>query len=515
MSRKMLSALCLILALLCCLPLIASCGDKADGPKAGETTAAAGEKDPADTEAAETEPLLHYQTLEKDFGGQNCRIMVNHNANYDQFTNFEVVSEGENGEIVNDAVYRRNSLIFEKFNVGIETITIEDTNAQSTEMYTALTKNIMSGEDAAEIFFIAQRDAGKIIMNGYSYDMNDLPYVDYTQPYWNQHTVNDLTLEGVLYLCNSDFSLVDKKRTYILTYNRDLLHEYSDLNLEDMVHDGTWTYDQFIKLCEAVSSDLNGDGIIDWNDQWGVGMDSPHACCAFLVGMNGRLITKDKNGLPVSNIDSAKTIEIANMLYDTLHLSKNLGFECSGVPTWKSPDVTKNSQWSGYMFRNERTLFSTSFPQSLPQLSANVDFDYGAVVWPKYDEAQDDYYTFADKWGCVLFGVPYIAQNTELAGFMLEVLSGYSTDTSLEAYYEISCKVKYTYDETSAEMLDIALKSLTYDLGAIFDWGGLYSNFTKLIFQSSNNYVSACASIADKVQSEMEATLEAIAASKG
>ncbi len=513
MSKKMLSVFCFALALLCCMPLIVSCGEtSAPAAKTDDTTAASG-GDAAVTEA-ETEEPLHYLTLEKDFGGQSFRVMVNHNATYDQFSNFEVVSEGENGEIVNDAVYRRNSTITEKYNVSIETITIEDTNAQSTEMYTALTKNIMSGEDAAEMFFIAQRDAGKIITNGYSYDMNNLPYVDYTQPYWNQHAVNDLTLEGVLYLCNSDFSLVDKKRTYILAYNRDMLHEYSDLNLEDMVHNGTWTYDQFIKLCSAVSRDLNGDGVFDGYDQWGVGLDSVHAYCGFLVGMNGRLVTKDADGMPVSNIDSAKTVEIANLLYDTQHLSKLNSFQCGAVP-WKRPEITNNNQWSGYLYKHGQSLFNVTFPQALPTYSADCEFDYGVIVWPKYNEAQEDYYTFADKWGCVLFGVPYIAQNTELAGFMLEVLSGYSTETTLEAYYEISCKVKYTYDETSADMLDVSLKSLTFDLGAIFNWGGMYDNFVRLIEKSSNEYVSGCAKIAEKVQTEMQATLDAIAAAKG
>ncbi len=506
--KKLTSALA---SLLIVASLLTSCSGGGNGEET--TTAQSGGETTSADSSVETEALLNYQTLEADWNGEAFRVMTIYCADYDQFTNFEVFSEGENGDIVNDAVYRRNSTIEEKFNVHIVDIPINDTNkSKGTDMYLALTTNIMSGEDAAELFFIALRDSGSVMAGGLSRDLYTLPYIDFDAPYYSSRTNDMISMDGKLLLTTSDFSLVDKKRAYALIYNRKMLADYSDLVLEDLVRDGTWTYDTFIKLCESVSSDLDGNGVIDNNDQWGVGMDSKNGVMALAVGMGLKLIDKDSSGMPVNNTLDQKTVNIVEKLYTTLNENKNNGYHC--FQTWRGWKYEGYAQSStaSTLFREGRQLFVTSFPQSLSTYSAVEGLDYGILAWPKYDETQDAYYSFADYWGATLFGVPYIASKTDLAGFMIEALSGYSTETSLQAYYEVNCKVKHVYDETSAEMLDLCLSGRTFDLGVMFDWGGIYDTiFGKIIDKTSNTYVSDCEAVKDTVANEIADTLEAIA----
>jgi len=250
---------------------------------------------------------------------------------------------------------------------------------------------------------------------------------------------------------------------------------------------------------KGASIDLNGDGKFDGNDQWGLAMGSPNDICSLLVGMGGNTIIRDSDGSPINNMLDERMINIAGKLYDSINVSKNLGFY-SQQANWTIPGVSGDAK-SSHMFKNGKVLFNTSIPQSLSGLSADVEFDYGVLPFPKYDEHQEMYYSFADSFGSVLFGVPFISAKTDMTGFMLEVLSGYSTDTSLNAYYEVSCKIKHVYDETSAEMLDICMDGITFDFGLMFNWGGLRNvAYKPLADGAANTYVSGCESLTQVIE---------------
>lgn len=511
-TAKRMTALALAILTLITLLALSACGGgtggESDAPAPGENTV--GEET---TAPAETKP--HYQTLSGDYSGRTFRVLGMYNDSYPQFTNFEIWSEGETGDIVNDAVFRRNLDIEQQYGVTIEQKLAEADQAHSnTKLYKHIESTVLAGEDSFDIFFIMLRDADQIIANAYSLDMAEFEYIDFSQPYWNQKTIEDISIGGKVYLTNSDFSLIDKKRTYTLMYNRELCSEYSDYKIEDMIYDGSWTLDIMAELCDAVSFDINGDGVPGIEDQWGLGFDSDKGLCSLLIGMGGSLAAKDETGMPVINVGSERMINIAQKIYDSFNGKYNYFF-CGQYP-WKVTHM--RSADASTVFKAGRLLFITSFPQSLVSYSAESDLDYGIITYPKYDESQDGYYTYADLWGCALFGAPVTNPDTSFTGFMLEILSGMSTDTTLKAYYETSCKIKHVYDETSADMLDITFSGIVFDLGTIFDWGGMYSTVISQILSMGGSpaktfdYVSKWESIKEKAESEMDKTIEIILA---
>jgi len=486
-----------LLALLTVTSIFASCSG---GDQPSDTTDSASQNEtPTETTAAEVLP--NYLTLEGNFNGKEFRILGMIHNSYSQFSNFEIDVEAENGDVVNDAVYKRNRTIEEKYNVDIVQKLAEiDQKSANTAHYQHYQSILLAGEDDFDMMFVSMRDAASVINNKFTIDLNTLPYIDFEEDYWNKAVVNDaISINGKLPLTNSDFSLVDKKRCYILAYNRDLHKEYSDLVLEDMVHDGEWTFDVFTELMAGVYSDLNGDGVHNQHDQWGFHTDSPHALSALVTGMGGRFIYKDKDDTPVVNLLDERMVSAVDKVYEKIISKPEYFFDETKV-SWGKDAAVK--------FPVGTTLFMATFPQSLPNYSAQCEFDYGVIVWPKYDEAQERYYTFADRFGTVLFGVPVTNTDHELAGFMLEVLSGYSTDTTLNAYYEVSCKTKYTYDETSADMLDMIFDGLTFDLGTMTDWGGVYTGTIVKLTEASNTYVSTCEGLIEAINTAMAETLE-------
>jgi len=140
-------------------------------------------------------------------------------------------------------------------------------------------------------------------------------------------------------------------------------------------------------------------------------------------------------------------------------------------------------------------------------MSAECEYEYGVVPFPKYDEAQETHHTLAAQ--ALFLTVPITVSNPDFTGFMLEALSAYSSYTTLPAFYEVSCKTKYMYDADSAEMLDITFDGLVYDLGQLYDWGGLFSLLGVTIpGKLENNFASLYAAAESKALAEMEKTIE-------
>ncbi|NLY68687.1 MAG: hypothetical protein GX067_02720, partial [Clostridiales bacterium] len=76
------------------------------------------------------------------------------------------------------------------------------------------------------------------------------------------------------------------------------------------------------------------------------------------------------------------------------------------------------------------------------------------------------------------------------------------------AYYEISLKTKYARDDESQEMLDIIFASTVYDLGNIFDWGGVFSLPANLTESASTDFASRYGKLEKSIMKNMEKTIE-------
>lgn len=234
----------------------------------------------------------------------------------------------------------------------------------------------------------------------------------------------------------------------------------------DTVKDGTWTIDKFNTYALTVAYDLNGNGETDDEDRFGVGLDSPYGFVALLTGCDVSIITNN-NGTHELTVNSEHTIDAIDKVLECL-ANRSVAFPNTD---WSGKVTYDFNRVSGKTFKEGRLLFMTSFPHSLKAFSANCVDEYGILPFPKYDEKQENYYAYGDVF-FMLFGIPITCQDPNSAGFMLEALSYESTDTVLEAYYEITCKTKYTYDPDSAEMLDLIFDGLRLEPAVMYNITG-------------------------------------------
>ena len=83
--------------------------------------------------------------------------------------------------------------------------------------------------------------------------------------------------------------------------------------------------------------------------------------------------------------------------------------------------------------------------------------------------------------------------------------------TTRVAFYETTLKKKYSPDEESIKVLDLVIENRTYDLGAIYGWGGVGDRINTLMENRSTNFASAWKSLERVTQRAMEQTVKQFA----
>lgn len=486
-----------LLALLLALLTLSACG-KTDVQN--ETSPA--ETDPTVPETVETEAETNLPDM--DWGGREFRVLGYKCEQYNQFSTFEVDAEGETGEVVNDAIFRRNTAIEDKYGVVITEYTDGSNDEFWSSPYPHLKTTILAGEDLYDLCFLSLRTIGTAARENQLIDMNSIAYIDFSQDYWSADRNDALSIGGKLYFTSSDFSLRDKNRAYILAYNKDM---FTDLALGDpiqTVKDGLWTLDLMREWAELAARDLDGNGTVDFTDAFGYGSDSTNSIYPMVYACGVQALGKDADGTPTLTLNNEHTVDALEKVL-ALYGNTSVTLECEDW-SGKTGTIDHNSVACNAFYEG-RELFNASFLHSLSGYSEKCENDYGILPYPKYDTEQDKYYSYADIFS-MLFAVPISCAEPDFAGFMLEALSAASTDTSLQAYYEISCKMKYTYDEDSAEMLDLICSNLQFDLSRIYEISGVSDLLKNIAYDKTNTFASRYAKIEQKALSDIDVLVE-------
>ena len=159
-------------------------------------------------------------------------------------------------------------------------------------------------------------------------------------------------------------------------------------------------------------------------------------------------------------------------------------------------------------FTEGRVLFS---PEVLIHIETmrDSDVDIGILPVPKFTEAQESYYCYADGHCVNAIGVPVTNLASEKIGFVLEAMAAESKNNLTPAYFEVCLTDKYVRDPDSAEMLSLVMESAVLDLGEVFQW----NNITSTVSEAINNGSAIASTITAQesaVNKSIEKTVKAI-----
>ena len=406
----------------------------------------------------------------------------------------EIYAEAENGDIVNDAVFRRNRGIMEKYNCVLEEQMTDDYYCMDK-----LTPAILAGDDTVDLIFECGDRA--TVNAPYFLDFTDLPYLDFTKPWWNEEFNQSVMLNGHLYFTMGAHMISAKSSLIGVVVNKDTAKNY-DIDVQELysaARDGVWTLDQLGSLAKLASVDINGDGVMDEKDQWGI-LGENYMNWSLALGSGFQCVTHDADGSFVYSFGCEKNTAIMDkvMRYTT---DKNLTLFAQQMQT------SDHYQTLREMTANGQYLFDLTW---LVNDMRAFTYDYGFLPIPKYDEQQKRYYSDGSLGNNRLMVIPKTTSDPDTAAFLIEAIAYASYYELLPVYYQDFLNTKVLRDEESVEMLRIIQDALYYDCGALYNWGEMRWTIEGLAAASSNTLASTAAAKEKEVLSAIEATLAAL-----
>lgn len=446
--------------------MTSACSNGGDGENP-ITTASSIDTTPEETEEERILPDLPDIT----FDGSDFRF---YSWDYNEWRVWDDIwAESQNGEPINDAVYKRNSLIEQNYDIHI---------TFQYDVYTDYNMNVKKMVQASEEWYEVLISMGHCIPSLYTsnvfYNLHDIEYLDFEKPWWDQNAVESFTLAGYMPFAVSDMTILDKSVAGAVFFNKKLAEDYNVGNLYDRVLNNQWTIADMIEIGKNVSDDLNGDGKYDDDDRYGLVCGDDPVYLLF-HGSGCRYITTDADGYPKLSFESEYNYTVIqyyleNLMYDE-QLTRNNAFVSNSKPVVK-------------MFMENQSLFYMDKIVAFNTLR-DMEADFGILPIPKYETSQSNYQSSVSVFGGNLISVPITSTHLEMIGVIIEAMSAESKYTLIPAFYDTVLKAKSMRDNESEAMLDIIFDNLVFDLGDYYNLANFSDNFLRItgsVYNSGN-----------------------------
>ena len=435
-----------------------------------------------------------------NYGGYEFKVLRPSNYIGNHFDD-EVYAEQENGEPLNDAIYKRNRTVENLLDIKIKSVTAE---ADTTQLANYAKKIIQAGGDEFDALVGANWTHISLVLSRCLLNLYDIPNMDLSKSWWDQRAIDEMSYKNnkLYYICG-DINYYDKYGIGIVYFNKRIFAENGLEYPYEKAKKGAWTLDEFSKLIKNYTRDINGDGVLNENDQWGM-LENTGAVYHFLVGCGEKTVTMDSDNIPVINTISERHIQVVSALGELFSDKDNVLLADSGQLSHIS------NPWDDgifKVFREGRGLMLFEMVGTIPTFR-DMEDDFGLLPLPKFDENQKQYHSFTSYGWATSYSIPVTNSNLERTGMILETMAGYSSDTLIPALIDVSLKSKFARDEDSAEMLEIIFETKTYDLGVDYDWGGLYGVYGEVSRIGFSKFVSSMEKQIPKAEAAMQTAID-------
>ncbi len=482
--KKYISAVMTVLMLLSFLAACGGGGSAPSGNDAAQTDTGTGAAAEA-SQAAETRAALDLPA--SDFKGAKLRILEYARSNMFRYFDFEWSSDYE-GDLVNEAVMKRNTMIEDRYNCSV--------TAENKDSIEKITKsNILAGTDDYDVYEPQISHAVSMSADSLFYDFYKMPHMALDKDWWDTVIQRDLALNHKIYVMTGDISIFDEEHNYAIYFNKDVAKNSGIESPYERVRQNKWTWDEMMKDSSVVSRDLNGDGVRDEHDFFGILTSDTQL--GVLYYSAGQSITRlDENGKPYFTCGTERSFEVLDGLTKYLSDSDLILWASKCSKTW----TTLNE-----ILQEDRCLYRIGSVYNISGYR-EMKSDFGVLPYPKYDDRQE-YYAHIISQYCPVLTIPVTNKNLDFTGFLLEALAYESRETVTVAYYDVNLYTKMSRDNESGEMLDIIFATRMYDIGRLFSWGKVDSKITNLI-ASGQPFPSQWASVREQAEAEMAKTME-------
>lgn len=432
----------------------------------------------------------------KDMEGRTFTIIVRGSgAGTYQSDDFTTDSELY-GELINDAVRKRNDTVQTYYNVELEVLKEDNINS-------LVSLDCMSGTGEYDAIMPTLAYLSTLAAEGYLYDLTILDSFDENAPWYDENCSEAFSFNNQLYFTTGDITILNKVCTPSVLFNKEMAETYyPEVDFYQLVRDKKWTFDKMVELASGVDNIVTPDG--SYSDENIYGMVGSYGDAASFYGASGETIcTKDADDIPVLAIgETERSVNLAKKILDTMaDASKSwmIYSETCEAPIWET---------SFEIFYGGRALFRPSAFSATTKLRSRSEIEFGILPMPLMDSTQEEYYSYCGTSETAGIAIPISAKDPEFSAYMIEAYSAWAKNYLTEAYVEINLKTKDARDDESEEMLDIIFDNIVYDIGECYDFGGMGTLMYDLAKAGSSDFASTVASKKDVAQADIDEMIE-------
>ncbi|MCD8002457.1 MAG: hypothetical protein LUG88_00815 [Clostridia bacterium] len=504
--KKTIRIIASLLLAVMAFTLIAGCADSSDNGTETTDTSEGGDTSAADTTDTDSTATALNIPAGTNYDGQEFRVLTK-GTSQTQWQSVDISSESASDDAISNAVYYRNLAVEDTYGIVVVETSVADYFNQTSE---ALTYGA-AGIGDFEMYCLSPETAVSVLINqGYLYDLNEMPYMNLEAEWYDQNSIEQLSLDGHVYMVTGSMLTMDDDATGAILFNKALVEQNNFPDFYEMVREGTWTIDVLTEYAEKCTNDVNGNGELDAaTDVFGL-LTEYDETNALVAGGGLLMISKNSDDYPELAADSEAYY---NMLEKVLNIVNNFDVTLFAEKVSGYSDV-----WTDCMdvaFKESRALFYACW-LNRATLLRDMEDDFGILPYPKYDEEQEDYYSFVSTYCSNSISIPTYVSDIDFVSTAIEVLSYeslYGSNSLTEAYYTQTLEYRNARDEESSEMLDIIFSNTVFDLGMMFDWGSISS----LVQQTSgidggtaSGFATTIASNSKAIEKALEKTMNTV-----
>ncbi len=481
----------LILVALTLCVLLASCNDPTDDTSKSDVS-------------VEEKEELFANLPDVNYEGATFTIYVEGDT-LERYKSIEVMPLEGAPELITEAVLERNALVEKQFGVEIK----ELRTATSTEMVTNIEAEIATGGSTYDAVMAYLPNAGTLAAGGALYDLNEFETLNLDEDYWDTTAVKSLSVAGKTFFVVGDMNLLAYDCTHCIVFNKDVVEENSLDNPYDLVYDGEWTMDKLLEMSKVVTVE-NGDGKWDLDDTWGFLINNNYATSLYF-GAGETLTTKNVDDIPIIAVEGDRAATVFGKIFNICNDDKVTRIE-DYVDAYA--DVyTKASE----SIASKKALFRSMAVVDIQELG-NYECNFGIIPTPKFNEDQDDYYSYVSVIYASSATIPITAKDPEMSAVILDAMCQASTNTVKTNYYDKMLSYRKLQDDDGVAMLDMIFDNRVFDLAAVYNWGAanmwdanaLTTFMNTVAFSGSNTFASSFESISGTTQNAIDEFVDSL-----
>lgn len=356
---------------------------------------------------------------------------------------------------VDKLMFERQKRVEERFNVKLKFEFRAGEWDNRDSFITELMNSILPGDKAYDMVGQYTPCAGMGTAYGLYQDLNKVPYLDFSKPWWPTKLVDTATVGTKLYFATGDITVTLMRNVHCMFVNLDLYESYNlasavgGKSIFQLVDDHEWTMENMLKLAVDKVSVEEG--------YYGLTLSSDVTADSYFYG-GGFISLENVNGK--LSLASCLTDQSLSDYFDIVQ----------DMFTGHYDDIAlcskdKNAKKA---FEQNKALFDTSsISGSSTYTKKGVKFSI--LPMPLLNADRESYSTSYSMW-VTKYSIPIDVKDNSMSGMIMEGLASDSyRNISDEIYYDhFQIRYNSAADVDSARMFDIVSDSVVFDTARMF-----------------------------------------------